>query len=223
MAQTGRRRIDRYVSDYVVFDLETTGVSPKRDRIIEISALKIGDHEVADEFSTLINPERDIPYGATQVNHITDDMVAGAPTIDEVLPQFLKFVGDSVLLGQNIAQFDLKFIDRECAAMGLTTLDNDYADTLPLSRACLCELHHHTLTDLCRHFGIVTEGAHRAMNDCYMTHRVYEKLGPMIEAAVKLVPKCRKCGREMVRRKGKFGEFWGCSGYPDCRYTMNIK
>ena len=177
---------------------------------------------MVEEFSTLVNPECDIPYAASQVNHITDDMVAAAPCIEEVLPRFLAFAGDSVLLGQNIAQFDLKFIQRECNRLKLPVPKNDYADTLPLSRVCLKELAHHTLTDLCTHFGIYTEGAHRALNDCYMTHQVYEKLGPMIENAVKGIPKCKKCGRLMVRRSGRYGGFWGCSGYPDCRYTMNL-
>ncbi len=216
------KRIDDYRPDYVVFDLETTGISYKKDQIIEISALKVRGGKVLDEFSTLVNPKCPIPYQATQVNNISDEMVSNAPVIAEILPDFLKFVGDDILLGQNIQRFDLRFIYRDCDAMGIETPDNDYIDTLPLARTCLPQLSHHSLSDIAGYFGISTEGAHRALADCHMTHKVYEKMGPMIEEAMKSVPKCRKCGKDMVRRKGKYGEFWGCSGYPGCTCTMNL-
>ena len=221
MSKKGKR-IDAYVPDYVVFDLETTGTSTRKDKIIEISALKVRGGKVVDEFSTLVNPECEIPFYASQVNHITDDMVEDAPVIEEVLPEFLEFVGDSVLLGQNIQRFDMEFIYRECRDKGLPDLENGIVDTLPLGRTCLPQMHNHKLSDMAEYFGISTEGAHRALADCYMTYHVYEKLGPLIEEAMKSVPKCKKCGRNMVRRKGKYGEFWGCSGYPECTYTRDV-
>ena len=79
------KRIDRYIQDYVVFDLETTGTSVNRDMIIEISALRVRNGEVADEFSCLVDPGCPIPYYATQVNNITDEMVEGAPKIEEMV------------------------------------------------------------------------------------------------------------------------------------------
>ncbi|MBO5387748.1 MAG: 3'-5' exonuclease, partial [Lachnospiraceae bacterium] len=88
-----------YVSDYVVFDLETTGISCKNDSIIEISAVKVINGQVIDTFSTLVNPMRPIPYGATAVNGITDEMVKDEPTIKQVLPEFISFIGDMVLVG----------------------------------------------------------------------------------------------------------------------------
>ncbi len=219
--ETGKR-IDKYVSDYVVFDLETTGVSTRRDQIIEISALKIIDHKVEEEFSTLVDPERPIPAGATMVNHITDEMVCGMPSIEMVLPRFLEFVGDYILLGQNIARFDMQFIYRDSKKVGETCPRNDFIDTLPLARMTLPELSHHKMTDLATYFGISTSGAHRALADCYMTYQVYERLGPMIEAALEANPTCPKCGQKLQRRNGKFGPFWGCSAYPKCTYTANI-
>lgn len=216
------KRIDRYVPDYVVFDLETTGTSINRDRIIEISAIKVKGGKAVEEFSTLVNPGCNIPFYATQVNNITDEMVEDAPTIEEVLPEFLEFVGDNVLLGQNIQRFDLEFIYRDCRRMDINKPENSYMDTLPLSRVALPQLPNHKLSDLAEYFGISTEGAHRALADCKMTYQVYEKMGPLIEEAMKKIPKCKKCGRNMVRRKGKYGEFWGCSGYPECTYSMNI-
>lgn len=216
------KRIDGFIRDYVVFDLETTGTSINRDRIIEISALRVRNGEVVDEFSTLINPGCPIPYYASQVNNITDEMVEGAPGIEEILPEFLSFVGNDVLLGQNIQRFDLKYIYRDCEENGLPVPNNDFVDTLPISRVCLPQLSHHTMSDLAECFGISTKGAHRALADCYMTHRVYTAMGSMIEKAYADIPRCEKCGQTMVRRKGKYGEFWGCSGYPGCTFTKNI-
>lgn len=81
-------KLEKYVKDYVVFDLETTGVSPQSDKVIEISAVKVRDGKVVDEFSTLVNPMRSIPYGATKVNGITNEMVADKPVFEEVLKGF---------------------------------------------------------------------------------------------------------------------------------------
>lgn len=108
----GKRLYD-YMSDYVVFDLETTGTSCNSDEVIEISAIKVKDGEVVDEFTSLVNPERPIPFYASQVNGITDDMVIDAPTFDIVLREFLEFTGDAVLVGHNIHSFDMKFIYRD--------------------------------------------------------------------------------------------------------------
>ncbi len=216
------KRIDKYIQDYVVFDLETTGTSAKKDKIIELSALKVRGGKVEEEFSTLVDPGCSIPYYASQVNNITDEMVKGAPQIEEVLPQFLEFAGDDVFLGHNIGRFDLKFIYRECKNYGLAAAENDYIDTLPISRACLPKLAHHTMSDLAGHFGISTAGAHRALADCYMTHQVYQAMGRMIEKAYSAIPKCPKCGQNLVRRKGRYGEFWGCSGYPGCTFSKNL-
>lgn len=217
----GGKRLAKYVPDYVVFDLETTGVSTQRDAIIEISAVKVKGGEVADTFSTLVNPGRPIPYTASAVNHITDEMVADAPAIGAVFPQFLAFVGDSVLVGHNIQSFDLQFLNQ--ASMGLygKALDNDYIDTLYMARSCLPQLSHHRLVDLAVHFQISAEGAHRALNDCLMNQKCFEEMARLEQS--RKVEVCPRCGGELVKRKGKFGEFFGCSNYPGCRFTRNIR
>lgn len=108
LASAQGKNLNRYVPDYVLFDLETTGISCNCDEVIEISAVKVRSGTIADSFSSLVNPGRPIPWGASQVNNITDEMVSDAPTMEEILPVFLNFFGDDVLVGHNIERFDLK-------------------------------------------------------------------------------------------------------------------
>ncbi len=219
-SKTGKRLV-KYVPDYVVFDLETTGTSYVNDSIIEISAVKVKNAQITDTFSALINPERLIPYAASQVNGITDDMVADAPLITGILPEFLKFAGDSVLVGHNIQSFDLKFLHQALQTYPAGTLENDYIDTLYMARQCLPMLPHHRLTDLAVYFDIDCTGAHRALNDCMMTQKCYEKMAE-IQNNMSLEI-CPSCGGELIKRKGRYGEFYGCSNYPKCRYTRNVQ
>ena len=155
--------LTEFVSDYVVFDLETTGISCSVDQIVEISGVKVIGGKVTDQFSTLVNPGRPIPWQASQVNGITDDMVADAPYIDDVLGQFLKFAGTLVLVGHNIKSFDLKFIYRESERLFGRTPINDYVDTLVLARIMFPDLPHHRLGDMADYFGLTNEQAHRAL------------------------------------------------------------
>ncbi len=214
-----------YVADYVLFDLETTGTSSAADAVIEISAVKVKNGRIVEEFSQLVNPKRPIPYAASRVNHITDAMVASAPGFEEVLPQFLDFIGDAVLVGHNIQSFDMKFLYRDCETYFGRTLTNDYVDTLKLARICLPELKHHRLGDLARYYGISTAGAHRALSDCRMNQQVFEKLALELNGTTgrqMTVKSCPVCGQPLRKRNGKFGKFWGCSGFPNCRYTQNL-
>lgn len=213
------KRLVKYVPDYVVFDLETTGTSCVNDDIIEISAIKAVNGIAAETFSTLVNPQRSIPYGATAVNGITDEMAADAPLIQDVLPEFLDFIGDFVLVGHNIQSFDLKFIYRAAEQLSGRTVTNDYIDTLYMARSCLPGLRHHKLTDLAAYFHVDSAGAHRAMNDCVMNQRCYEEMAK-IQQEMK-VELCPRCGGELAKRKGKFGEFFGCTNFPKCRFTKN--
>ncbi len=216
----GRQKTE-FLSDYVVFDLETTGISCRTDRIVEISAVKVRNHQTADEFSSLVNPGCSIPYAAIRVHGITDEMVEDAPLIEDILPVFLEFVEDLPLVGHNIHSFDMKFIYRDCGEYLGSVPENDYVDTLKIARICLPELKHHTLSDLADYYGISTEGAHRALNDCRMNQTVYEQLGKQLQKSKESIRKCPKCGEILIKRNGKFGQFLGCSGYPNCRYTEN--
>lgn len=217
-------RLKAYVPDYVVFDLETTGISTYTDAVIEVSAVKVVGGEVVDEFSTLVNPERPIPAAASSVNNIFDNMVKDAPVFEVALKEFLDFVGDSVLVGHNIHSFDMKFIRRDAMEYWGKTIDNDYVDTLYMARTCLPQLSHHRLVDLAKYYGISDEGAHRALADCRMNQKVFECLakenGKLTEGS-KSIKECPICGDMLKMRSGKYGEFWGCTSFPRCRYTEN--
>lgn len=225
---TSGKELNKYVPDYVIFDLETTGISCAKDAVIEISAVKVRRGKVVDEFTTLVNPERPIPYYASQVNGITDDMVTDSPVFEEALAAFLEFAGDAVLVGHNIATFDMKFICRDANCYWGQMIGNDYVDTLRMAREVLPDMKHHKLTDLAEYYGLSVKGAHRALNDCRMNQQVFEYLAQdlaKMKAAgqeVKKLPSCPKCGKLLKKRNGKFGEFWGCTGFPNCRYTKNI-
>ena len=219
------KKLNTYVSDYVVFDLETTGVSCNSDEVVEISAIKVMGGEVADEFTTLVNPGRPIPYHASEVNGITDDMVKDSPFFEEALFNFLEFVGDSVLVGHNIHTFDMKFLYRDAERFWGETIGNDYIDTLQVARIYLPQLSHYKLVDLAKYYGISTAGAHRALNDCRMNQIVFEQLAKEMtnpSEDAKSVKKCPKCGNILRKRKGRYGEFWGCMSYPSCTYTRNV-
>lgn len=218
------KNLKKYVSDYVLFDLETTGTSCKKDLIIEISAVKVKGGKVIEEFSTLVNPGIPIPYYATAVNNITNEMVKDSPDISVALKDFLEFIGDNVLVGHNINSFDMKFIYRMTMELYGQYIDNDYVDTLPLSRVCLPELRNHKLVDLAEYYNLSTVGAHRALNDCRMNQIVFENLGKEFENKKDNdeIKSCPKCGGILVKRNGIYGKFLGCSSYPVCRYTQNL-
>lgn len=159
---------------YVVFDLETTGLDPKNEEIIEIGAIKIKDGEILDEFSTLIKPNRQISGKITEITGITNNDVKGAPSIDSVLPRFLEFCGDSVLVAHN-ANFDYGFLTNCCLR-----LKQDYKacviDTVSLSRALIRDVKNHKLNTLAKYFGIELINHHRAVDDCRATASLFQKL-----------------------------------------------
>ena len=226
------KRLHDYAENYVVFDLETTGLSPARDEIIEIAGIKVRDGSVEEEFSTLVNPGIPIPWAASRVNGITDAMVKNAPYLAEALGAFLDFVGEAVLVGHNIHSFDLPFVYTGAAKTLDRQIANNYVDTLYLAKSCLPQLRHYKLTDLSEYFGFETEGAHRALADCRMNQKCYEALLKIWKEKEKERPHresrgqeacCPECGCVLIKRNGRFGMFWGCSGFPACRYTKNCR
>lgn len=167
------------IKDYVCVDIETTGIRSKWDKIIEIGAVKVRNGEVVDTFSQLIDPGVSIPYRIEELTGITDEMLEGKPTIEEVLPQFIEFAGEDVLMGHNII-FDYKFLKQNATNMNLK-FEKQGIDTLKIARKTLKGLESRGLEFLCGHFGIEEENHHRAFNDASVTSKLYlilcEKFG----------------------------------------------
>jgi DNA polymerase-3 subunit epsilon len=169
-------RIDYFIDNYVVFDLETTGLSCYEHEIIEVGAIKIENDQVVATYSSFVKPNNTIPYFITNINGISNQMVKNAPKIDCVLTEFLDFVGCMPLLGHNIISFDLKFINVASKELLGEKIKHDYVDILPLARKYLRNIKSHSLSNLCQYFDIDSAGAHRALADCTMTNGVYQAL-----------------------------------------------
>ncbi len=181
------RRLKKAPDDYVVLDVETTGFSYTNDEIIEIAAIKYSQSVEVDRFSSLVKPVQPISELITDITGITNEMVAQAPVIADVLPSFLEFIGDAALLGQNIT-FDIGFIGTAKFALCKEWFLNDFLDTLNLSRECLPQLASHKLGIVAKALGVPYENAHRALSDCVITHEVYLKL--------KELPKAERCEKK---------------------------
>ena len=164
---------------YVVFDIETTGLSKEKEMITEIGAVKVADGKIIERFSTFVNPQRPISAEITKLTGITDDMVKDAPTIENVLPEFLKFCEDTVLVAHN-ASFDTGFIRIAAERAGLGELHHTVVDTLELARALLPELNKHKLDIVCEYLGVTLNGHHRAVNDAEATAEVFIKFLDML-------------------------------------------
>lgn len=175
MASKGKARsLFAFPENYVVVDIETTGLNPGAAQIIEISALKVENHQVMDTFSALVRPSRSVSAFITNLTGITNAMVAKAPPVEAVLPEFLEFLGDAIILGQNI-RFDIRFLDHDLQRHFGMALMNDYMDLLRITRRLLPDLPNRRLQTVARRYGISTEGAHRGLRDCEMTLACYQR------------------------------------------------
>ncbi len=170
--------------NYIVYDFETTNVDPFSCEIIEIGAIKITDGEITDKFQSLVKPFTPIPPEATKVNHITNEMVAEAPTAEEILPSFIEFIGDSKLLGYNIMKFDHIILRRYALAICDKFLDNNITDVYLISRKKL-DLNKYTLSDVAKYFKIKNSNAHRAIGDCITTYECYKKIQEIYKNEIK--------------------------------------
>ena len=166
--------------EFVVFDIETTGLSPVNCKIIEIGAVKIKDGKVLEVYNTFVDPECPIPEEITELTSITDEMVAGARTIDTVLPEFLEFVGGRLLIAHN-ADFDTGFIRAAAKSLGIE-FDLPYLDTLALSRYLNSELKSHKLDVLVKHYALGEFHHHRASDDAEVLSRIFFKMCEQLES-----------------------------------------
>ena len=161
-------------TEYCVFDLETTGISHITEKITEIGAIKIKNGEIVDTFETFVNPEKPIPEEVVNVTHITDDMVKDSPTIEEIMPKFLEFIGDSVLVAHN-ADFDIGFMRYNCENLGLP-FEHTHIDTLRLAKAIFPEYGRYRLGYIAEKLNIKVDVAHRALDDVKTLVKVFNEM-----------------------------------------------
>ena len=157
--------------DFVVFDIETTSLSARYGEIIEIAGVKISGGKIVDKFSEFVKPTVPIPYHITELTNISPDMVRDAEFIETVLPAFLEFCKDCVLVAHN-AGFDVGYIRKKAEEQSLS-FDFCYMDTLMLSRRLLSALKKHRLNQVAKHLGFAFTGHHRAINDAEVTARIF--------------------------------------------------
>ena len=169
------KSLNKFIDDYVLVDIETTGLSPIYDDIIEIGAIKVQNNKMVDEFSQLIKINRNLPQKITELTGITDSMLATGKIPKAVLGEFVNFVGNNVIIGHNV-NFDLGFLCNKCKKYLNYNLNNDYIDTLYLARKLVPNSVNHKLGTLAKLFNISYEGAHRGLKDVEITYEVYNKL-----------------------------------------------
>lgn len=157
--------------EFIVFDIETTGLSRVRDRVTEIGAVRVKNGEVLDVFSSFVNPGMPIPPNITELTGITDEMVKDADGMDKVLPRFLDFIGDRMLVAHN-ANFDVGFMRAAAEELKLP-FTNSYIDTVPLARYIVPELSKYKLDTLAEFFGVGDFNHHRAYDDAETLARVF--------------------------------------------------
>lgn len=160
---------------FVIYDLETTGLSSATDDIIEIGAVKIEKGKVTEYFSTFVNPQKHIPDEATQINNITDDMVKDAPNISDAIIDFYRFCQGSIVGGYNSDNFDNKFIKSASKKVGFN-FDNDFIDVMVIATHSNLAPKNFKLISVCQYLGISLVDAHRAYNDAFATAKVLLKL-----------------------------------------------
>jgi DNA polymerase-3 subunit epsilon len=173
--------------DYTVVDTETTGLSSETCGLIEVGALRVRDGEVTETFSTLIQPPwREVQRGGEWTEGYVDDFIQGltgitnemledAPSPEDALPQVEEFLGEDLILGHNVG-FDMAFLYDSFQKYLGRPCRNDSLDHLRIAKKMLPEMPHHRLGDVAEALGVSYEGAHRALTDCWITYRCYEKL-----------------------------------------------
>lgn len=166
-------RLEKTMREYVSLDLETTGLEPRKDRIIEIGAVKVRDGQITEEFGTLINPQMEIPERITALTGISNEMIVEKPFIREALQKLIEFCGELPLLGHNIL-FDYSFVKHNAVNRGFE-FEKKAVDTLKLARVFLPELTSRSLQNLRQYYEIPQDDAHRALEDARTTYFLYER------------------------------------------------
>lgn len=161
-------------NSYVAIDLETTGLDPKRERIIEIGAIRVEGGEITERFSTFVNPCMELEPRIVELTGIRDEMLMSAPEIGDVIGEILAFCGELPLLGHHVI-FDYSFLKRAAVNAGYT-FERNGIDTLKLCRRFMPGEEKKNLAAACTWFEVEQEEAHRALGDAVSAHRLYQKL-----------------------------------------------
>lgn len=164
----------RFPKDYIVLDLETTGVNPNVDKIIELSAIKYRDNQEVDRFSTLVNPQRWLSKEVQDITHIRPWDLKQAPTIEQVIGDFDKFLGNDTIVGYNV-NFDVNFTYDAMEEHLGKIMNNDFVDVKRIAQREL-NLDKYKQFNVVEHYGMSSAGAHRAINDCEMCNAIFQRL-----------------------------------------------
>ncbi len=164
---------------FVVFDIETTGFSPDKNKIIEIGAVKVENGAITERFSTFVNPEVPIPFRIEELTSIKDDMVIDAPKIEEILPEFMKFCEGAIMVAHN-ADFDMSFIKKNCELQGITR-EFTIVDTVALARILLPNLNRFKLDTVAKALNVSLDNHHRAVDDAACTAEIFVKFIAMLK------------------------------------------
>lgn len=162
------------LKSYIAFDLETTGLNPESNEIIEIGALKVRDGKVEERFMEFIKPEERISQTITKITGITNDMVADARPVSKVIPEFIEFCEEDVLIGHNV-MFDYKFTKKFAGCCG-HSFERNGIDTLKIARKVHKDLDSKSLGRLCSYYQIENKAAHRAYHDALATAKLYQMM-----------------------------------------------
>lgn len=165
---------------YVVVDLETTGLSPEFDSIIEIGAIKVKSGNITEKYQQLVNPGFEISDFIQSLTGITNDMLSDKPTISNVLPEFDSFLANHIIVGHNV-NFDINFLYDNYDCFMKRSFTNGFIDTMRIARKVLPNLQHYKLSDIVEELGIEGSQFHRALSDCEYTYMCYETMKALIE------------------------------------------
>jgi len=169
------KSLDNLVDNYILVDIETTGLSPQKDDIIEIGAIKVENNKIVDTYSSLINIGRNVPSYITKLTGITTEMIQSeGKDTTSVLKEFVDFAGDNIIVGHNV-NFDINFIYDKCEKYLDTHVSNDFIDTMKIAKR-LVDTPNYKLGTLAEYFEVDYNGAHRGLKDVEITYEVYNKL-----------------------------------------------
>lgn len=167
-----------FPDSYVVMDIETTGLNPKENEIIELSVLRVENDRIVEEFSTLVKPSGTISPYITRLTGISQSMTENAPDIKTAIKRFADFCSDSIIMGHNV-KFDIGFISTNLHRHHNLPFANDYVDTLRLARIYLPSLPNKKLGTIASFFKFDTSGMHRGLKDCVVTNLCFQKMKEM--------------------------------------------